>query len=397
MPSQSDVSSSSDSSSSLSYIRYSTDREFLEISSETEATDEVSSDNNITRDCTEESKSQEFNTDKHLVTVTDEGDSIDDEWREVKSSDHQVYYYNRRTRRSVWKLPPAARLVGSTDIGDGNKHETRACKPFNNENIFRGDLNRKVTLNHSSSTFSNQIASGAKRVLKTNRYEVNSNSFSSSAKTLHDNDVVPKVNDLSIDSTKKLWNSETSFKNIFCSYCGQQCHLDKLANHLNSCNIAISSCRKNPLISSNIEEIYSKFRRQLSFVEGQKVQFDHDTSLCNSTLSSITASQISSEMFTPKQCNTSTRDKDQSVSSRTNSLSMKGKSLLSRCPFCSKEFSGEKLSGHLLYCEERKKARSKREESHRVSQKAQNDSPLKRLITKGGRHLPGYPSLAKKL
>jgi len=76
---------------------------------------------------------------------------------------------------------------------------------------------------------------------------------------------------------------------------------------------------------------------------------------------------------------------------------MKGKSLLSRCPFCSKEFAGEKLSGHLLYCEERKKARSKREESHRVSQKAQNDTPLKRLITKGGRHLPGYPSLAKKL
>lgn len=81
--------------------------------------------------------------------------------------------------------------------------------------------------------------------------------------------------------------------------------------------------------------------------------------------------------------------RNQSLSNRIHRKSDHGRApvhdeVRSSCPFCRKEFqSGSKLSMHLLKCRERQKSSKKR---------GQSSSMLhSRLLTVGGRHLPGHP------
>jgi len=86
------------------------------------STSNASSEVDIAKSQTEEGKSEEFGylsqdgSTNILELGTSNTSTCDgDEWRQVKR-ENQVYYYNRRTRESVWELPDNARLVGTKPI-----------------------------------------------------------------------------------------------------------------------------------------------------------------------------------------------------------------------------------------------------------------------------------------
>ena len=358
-----------------------------------------------------------------------------DEWKQVFSQDAgRVYYYNRRTRESAWKLPKNAVLVGKTNLttttdlqNNGRYQHQRLSVPTSSaRNIVR------QVANGSSSITSALCADKSD-----NRTMDQELSLSLSLSTIRDQSTVAGDtskrigNDeqtLSTSRTHALqpsetfveeWDCKTLNENDhicqnYCILCGDQMKnsVMELSNHLSLCK-AFRKMNSSSLGQRYLQSLHSVYQRHIC----GSLQYNGDTNQLHDTSTTANSTLSCSEDIghTPKRAGASRINQfnpqslllgNSSTSLLTNSKSTTytsdrskaASTLLSRCPFCSKEFTGDKLSGHLLRCTERKKARERRQKNCNAFLTPERKegrllSRIERLLTSGGRQLPGHPSL----
>ena len=419
-------SSFTDTSSNSSSGQYTTDGDFLEVQSC------ISQLSDTPREYSNGQKGREESKLSHSI----ENNLPEDEWKKVYSTEVKRYYfYNRRTRESAWKLPPNAKLVSSNPASSNSDCDFSSVKSDINKNVMDARNFVRQAAGRSNVVMMSHKNGNVKEYVS-NRSMDQELSLSLSLSTIHDNKFdsrnerrntnyatnIHGLSDLSVSDTlqqsatfnedwtlaKSLSKSDIiedecieSGQNSYCMYCGKMMHFSKdLSKHLLYCDKLHNLKSKDRRGLETLHHIYlsnwSKTLSQKSMVACKRSTnpITYDTS---TTMSSTLSSEVEN---TPKRAGAST-DQSRSKSSVTlkNSSSytinstMSGRSkatLLSRCPFCSKEFPGERLSGHLLNCSERQKARERRENAYLTPERRAN---RQQFLTSGGRQLPGHPTI----
>lgn len=380
-------------------------------------------------------------TNNCLSMFDDNGENAQiDQWRQV--FDHQTgksYYYNRRTRKSSWSLPPNAVLLRKRrNINDDSQDlsisfpkdvsiSLDSTRSDNNETMNKELWNRESSSNHVNGAALDR-------------------DFLWEDRNKHDMHVLPVdgnyENERHEESNSKKKNGQNSF--LFCMACGhrsidathltehmrQSCHslhhykyFDIMCN--GSFHDAIGKVM-DLLILSNAPLSCTSYDTTLKEITDNKENIPPSHLLkskveeklhigpltanenYNETLVSASDDEFSAsddeDMMMDYSFNQSIR---QNASSVTKASEHDTSPLISTCPFCSQSLKGGSMfSKHLLRCNARQKSCKKRTMSSR--KRRVNDFPSievqqtlshknsniqSQLLIEGGRHLPGYPKL----
>ena len=375
-----------------------------------------------------------------------------DEWRQVARG-NQVYYYNRRTRESVWELPDNARLVGkpviSTNAGlpkegenefefqtqngtsiDGARSVIREKCRRQDRDLLASDLeNLSLSLStikrvDNEMSFDRPLPSRLPRTYSVDE----TNDSTATSQNMHGH--VSEITDITqVDASASLQNNthvdqwdedihvgptedsrsigtkpqmcdqltdrnmNIEREHLFCLYCGLRCSVDGLFPHLRQCSVF--ETMKNLDIHSKAEKAYLAAWSEESQNQSTPVSTPKKK---NVEINSGMKQEIEATgNYVKRRPLSNRRDRSDSATSSfssAGSVKIAAQShLMSTCPFCSKVFLGKKLSGHLLSCKERKKIRERRESSRNTPK---NEKKKKALLTAGGRQLPKFPALERK-
>ncbi|KAF0696239.1 Aste57867_12997 [Aphanomyces stellatus] len=148
-----------------------------------------------------------------------------DEWKEAFTEDGKKYYYNRRTRESSWVVPENAIVV-----------------------------NRSIDLMPSASSLPSATATTTTTTLAATAVQVEDDARS----TEHDADVVAAS---SMTQANKV---------MYCMFCGKQCRVWELMQHMSSCVILLANKEQRTAMYEEAVDIMGElFAKQTVEVETQ--------------------------------------------------------------------------------------------------------------------------------
>ena len=274
------------------------------------------------------------------------------------------------------------------------------CKHASSSNEL--DFDRQ--LHASSSTLNRTVSSALSNFQQDNNHKPLSsefNDYQSMKKIEKQSELkhhrVRNCNNVTIPESIK----STKYTICYCVYCGMKCFsVDSFSNHLQQCKVYHDlECHEESLTKDIKGAILDFWGTSNIQTERQKSSMSGDngtekTNVTGTTLNTTISEQVVSK--SPARMSGSDIQQqrmDSNISYSTSSLSRhKPYQLKSVCPFCSKEFAGERLSRHLLRCHSRKKTRERRESSFRTPERTKR---IEKVMTVGGRQLPGHPGIIR--
>lgn len=353
---------------------------------------------------------------------------IRDEWREVEhKSSGKVYYYNRRTRESRWKLPASAVLV-SKRKRKIIEVTPKKCKSLERLNYSKSSESETFVSNSPRQHFSPDdkivdcsdkyekhagVQANSFRDCHTNseqkQYEkieirdgsINGQCFEEETSVVNNQESVNKLHEKLRNDRQEV--SYSNFEtNLFCMFCGRrERSVSDLINHLQKvcpnfthrqdmaqdvCDVLIKSLGSTRLGSANAN-LVKKYDTVFPIL-------DRD----GCTKENIAVVEDEYDYY--NQCTPINEGNAEGQaylsSSEENSSIYAEDEIATSCPFCNDSFhSGSQFSKHLLRCRKRKSSvknrttpLSKNKATKRYTRNLQSC-----LLVGGGRHLPGYPKV----
>ena len=320
-------------------------------------------------------------------TFSSKGESnSSDEWREVTDPESgRIYYYNRRTRVSKWKLPRGAILVKKLSNRSHNQSH------YTHQESQIKMLQSPTT--QSSSQDVEQSTTGQQHQRKEECQRILQVTQSSSEETFHlkhiPDDMHLNVHDTaSVDPDPSHLKSPqdcSTTNGLFCVYCGLKCSVAKLEAHLSQC-LQFTQIQQADL-PTQIELESILFRAWSQIGSSAKISanpsYDKEAKLTTTyawdsqTLSLGRSYDAFSEDDRTEACPIQTPTPRRQASNVIYSVEKKS------CPFCGEVSSkGNEFSSHLLNCHQRKLARKQRRTKKKDNM---TDDPQRRCMTPGRR------------
>ena len=320
-----------------------------------------------------------------------------DEWREVTDPESgRIYYYNRLTRMTRWKLPNGAAL--SAKKKKKKKNATTINSRLNTtpqQLVYGLDDNSVVVAKQSAQSEDDECCNSH----NDNGSHSADNASSASAS------IEEKSQGLVASSTNNHVMSPqdcTSTDCIFCIYCGLKCStVSVLSSHLPNCKAFIHMHLHNQKMHQELESVLFRAwsqvgssdvavtiaREHTPFVRpavdysfNQEQEESHD----NSTVSNG-AQTLLFESENCKPTKTSTPSKPR----RHAPINVLSVEMKKSCPFCDDNFmKGNEFSSHLLKCTERRRARKQRRTRKKDSPVVDAYAPRSRKPVTPGRKMP---------
>jgi len=313
-----------------------------------------------------------INTSKTFSLTSSEGEeprekSIADEWRAVKDPiSGKIYFYNRLTRVSKWKLPKGAVLRQRSPTN--RSFATTVTDQSNRQDSERTDSDVNSSTDKSERTSSPLFADAANVVTAT-----------------------------TVDIKSPQDTTATEF---FCLYCGLNCRsLSMLDSHLPQCSRFIRM--QEPGLLSNQLEIEKILFSLWSKTEsnGQVADPNGNTEHYQSPFNETDVSSKSQGLFQPsfyKSTNEESRGDEHSYTVSPSKFNIRERKSIKdfcvdkkTCPFCEEAlFGGDKFSSHLLVCPERKRRRNRRRTPKKNSVVEEFSPRVRAGVRTPGRRMP---------
>lgn len=337
-----------------------------------------------------EERSERSNNTSATLSFSRSEQSIANEWREVKDPvSGKMYYYNRLTRISKWKLPKGAVLRRSAKHKSNNTSATlsitRSEQSHDRNNVYSHSFATAVTDESSLSHLHNSLHQDSERKIQgisssqtapaSDHSSPQSQRSDRSSQTSSNHSYSPQsVDDKNIASSAKsdIKSPQDTTMTVgpgllFCLYCGVKCRsLSMLESHLQQCSCFIKM--QDPDLLSTQMEI-ERMMFSLWSKTGSNTH-DTDTSSVKEPLQSpiketfVSRSHGQGPFQSPFKENERNKSRQTFSSPKFNIRDQRNNRIdfcidKKTCPFCDEELvGGDQFSSHLLKCTERKRRRN---------------------------------------
>lgn len=365
-----------------------------------------------------QSERSQNNTSATLSLSRRSEQSIANEWREVKDPvSGKMYYYNRLTRVSKWKLPNGAVLRRSSKHKSNNTSATlsitRNEQSHDPTNAYSHSFATAVTDESSLSHLHNSLQLNQDRERKipevtSSQTASASDHFSprkersghSSPQTLSTHSSSPHSTDdekIAFATTSDIKSpQDTTFTGslLFCLYCGLKCRsLSILESHLQQCS-CFMRMQDPDLLSTQME--IERMLFNLWSKTGSNTHFTDKELLHSPIKETFVSSSHSQGPFQSPDKENKRNESSQTFSSLKFNVREQRNNRIDfcidkkTCPFCEEALvGGDQFSSHLLKCKMRKRIRNKRRTPKKDTAVAEEIPPRFRAgVRTPGRKMP---------
>ena len=319
----------------------------------------------------------------------------EDQWREVVDPESgRTYYYNRKTRKTKWRLPKGALVKKASCQSHHQKYDPndttnqiRLDTPLTPQQYHWRDAIGASKLCISQSLDEGQVkqqpvSRQQNRPQKESKHKWQSiessekSHQSSSSQQTHSSENFCNTANCNEKVSDCDQSEDCTPDAVFCLYCGLKCESTTIfgSHHLPRCDKFTSVQRHRLSTQLELERILFRAWAKI------------DRSTDASSHRPITASEDQRQILS-RRCHTFEEDDAKVLGVTLNEVELNFKSVVEKktCPFCDEVFTyGNQFSSHLLKCEARRRMRKQR----RSTVARGNPPPPCRDCVTPGRRMP---------